>query len=97
MTSLVQLEAYTSELAAAVKSLAISCRNVHAPVDFGAGIPPRPLVPPGAPSEARRARRSIMANLAKLQTLLDEPADFLQQLAGQVRLSSPGTFFGTDG
>jgi hypothetical protein len=87
MTSLTQLETHTSELAAAVKSLAEYCRNVEAPVDFAARNVPQPLVPPEASSEAHQARRSIMANVAKLQTLLGEPADFLQQLAGQVRLS----------
>ncbi len=89
MTSsgLAQLEAYTNELAAAVKTLASYCRNFEAPVDFPAGNTPKPLVQPEAPSDAHQARRSIIANATKLQTLLDEPTDFLQQLAGHVRLS----------
>ncbi|MCJ1251841.1 hypothetical protein MMC30_009079 [Trapelia coarctata] len=86
MSSLAQLEAYTSELAAAVEKVAKYCRNIEVPVDFAAGNTPQPLVPPEAPSEAHRARRSIVANVAKLQTLLAEPADFLQQLAGQNQL-----------
>ncbi len=96
MTSLAKLEAYTSELAAAVKSLAKYCQNVEAPSDFGNGKMPQPLVVPEAPTEAHQARRSIMANVAKLQTLLVEPADFLQQLAVQVRLSFPSTLLKTD-
>ena len=96
MNSLAQLEAYTSELAAAVKSLANCCRNVEAPVDFAARNTPQPLLPTESPSEAHRARRSIMANLVKLQTLLDEPADFLQRLAGQVCLSLPITLLDMD-
>ena len=91
MSSLAQLEAYTSELVVAAKSLAQYCRNIEAPVHFAAGNAPHSLVPPEAPSQAHRARRSMMASLAKLQTLLGEPADFLQQLAGQVRYSFPST------
>lgn len=87
MNNLAQLETYTSELAAAVKSLAHCCRNVETSTDVGVGSPPQPLVPPEASNETHRERRSIMANIAKIQTLLGEPADFLQQLAGQVRLS----------
>lgn len=83
-SSVAQLEAYTSELAAAVKSLANYCRNVEA---GNTGKTPQLLVPPDAPREAQRARRAVLANVAKLQTLLGEPADFLQQLAAQVRLS----------
>ena len=89
MNSLAQLEAYTSDLAAAVKRLIHYCRNVEVPANFAVGKPPQPLVPPEAPSEAHRERRSIITNLAKLQTLLGEPVDFLQQLARQVRLSIP--------
>jgi len=93
MSSLAQLEAYTSELVAAAQRLAHYCRDIEAPLDFATGNAPQPLVPPEAPSEAHRARRSMMAGLAKLQTLLGEPADFLQQLAGQVRYSFPCTLF----
>lgn len=96
MSSLRQLEAYASELVAAAQRLAHYCRNLEAPVDFAAGDAPQPLVPPEAPSEAHRARRSMMASLAKLQTVLVEPADFLQQLAGQVRYFFPCTLFDCD-
>lgn len=90
MTSLDQLELYTSELAAAVKSLANHCRNFGTSVDSTAKSPlvSPSLVPPDAPSEAHRARQSILTYLSKLRTLLSEPADFLQQLATQVRISA---------
>ena len=90
MTSLAKLEAYTSELAAAVKNLAKYCQNVDAPFDFRVEKLPQSLTGPEASTEAYQARRSIIANIAKLQILLIEPADFLQQLAVQVRLSSHG-------
>lgn len=89
MASLAKLESCTSELAAAVEILAEYCQKIEAPVDIAAYDTPQPLVSPKAPSEAHRARRSIMSNIAKLQTLLGEPADFLHQLAGQVRLFLP--------
>lgn len=89
MTSLAQLESYTNELSAAVKSLANHARNVEdSTVDFAAASTPQPLVRPDAPSDAHRARRTVLSVIAKLQTLLGEPADFLQQLSRQVQ-SSP--------
>lgn len=85
MTSLSQLEIYTSELSAAVKSLVNCCPDVDAPVDFLAGhTPPRPLIPPDAPSEAHQARQTIMATAGKLQSLLGTPSDFVHQLSRQV-------------
>ena len=53
MSSLAQLEAYTSELVVAAKTLAQYCRNIEAPVHFAAGNAPHSLVPPEAPSQAR--------------------------------------------
>lgn len=91
MTSLAQLEACTNDVATAVQSLADYCWNFEGPVEVAAGNTPQPLVPPEAPSEAHQTRRSILANVAKLQTLLYEPADFIQQLAAQVRSAFPNT------
>lgn len=88
MSGLAQLEAYASDLSAAVKNLANYCRNVENPGGFTAENVLQPLVLPEAPTEVHQARRSILANVAKLQLLLDEPADFLQQLAKQVFISS---------
>ena len=89
MTGRARLEAHTTELNAAMKTLTRHCRNIEATsdVEVEAGNAPQPLVPPEAPVEVHRARRPIMANIAKLQTLLAEPADFLQELARQVGLS----------
>ncbi|KAG0650487.1 O-methyltransferase [Hyphodiscus hymeniophilus] len=77
MTSLTQLHAYTNELVAAVQTVAEFYPNANTPHS------PSQLVPPDAPSELRRARRTILANVTKLKTLLEEPADLLQQLACQ--------------
>lgn len=79
MNSLIQLENYTNELAFSVKSLANYCRSAEVHKST-----PQLLVPPEAPNEVLRTRRTILANLAKIQTLLDEPADFVQHLATQV-------------
>lgn len=88
MTGRARLEAHTTELNAAMKTLTRHCRNIEATsdVEVEAGNAPQPLVPPEAPVEVHRARRPIMANIAKLQTLLAEPADFLQELARQIQL-----------
>lgn len=96
MTSSGQLETYADELAAAVKILTDYCRNAEVSVDFAAGNAPQPLVPPDAPSEAHKARRAIIANVAKLRILLSEPVDFLQQLAVQVCHSFPSMLPETD-
>lgn len=92
MTGSALLEAHTAELNAAIETLTNHCRNVERISDFEVEIrnAPRPLIPPEAPAEAHRARRSIMANMAKLHTLLAEPVDFLQELARQV--SAPPFF-----
>ena len=82
MTSLSQLETYTNELVAATKALATHCR------DAGVGSTPHLTVPDHAPFEVHRARRDVLANAARLQTLLAEPGDFIQHLASQVRTLS---------
>ena len=89
MTGWAQLEAQMAELNASIETLTNHCRDIEITSDFEAeaGSAPQPLIPPEAPAEAHRARRPIMANIAKLQTLLAEPADFLQELARQVGLS----------
>lgn len=86
MTGRALLEAPTAELNAAIEILSCHCRNIERTSDFDVEFrnAPQPLIPPEAPAEAHRARRSIMANIAKLQTLLAEPSDFVQELARQV-------------
>lgn len=78
-TSLSQLETYANDLAAAVKSLTGHVQNP------GAGSTPHLAIPSDAPSEIHRARRNVLANAARLQILLAEPADLIQHLASQVR------------
>jgi hypothetical protein len=81
MNSLIQLESYTDELVTAIKTMTEYCRNIEVPTSF-----PHLIIPLEAPSEIHRARRTILANMSKVRTLLGEPADFLQHLASQVRI-----------
>jgi hypothetical protein len=90
MDNWAQLEAYSNELIAAVNALVRHRANASG--DCPTGMP-QPLISADAPNQAHHARRSIKANIAKLQVLIDEPVDFLQQLVAQVRgtTSSPPT------
>ncbi|KAL9608104.1 MAG: hypothetical protein Q9167_007042 [Letrouitia subvulpina] len=83
MTSLSQLETYTNDLSTAAKTLANHGR------DAGVGLGPHLSVPTDAPWEVHRARRNVLANIARLQILLAEPTDFLQHLASQVLACIP--------
>ena len=78
-------ETHTTELNNAIEVLTSHCRDIERTSDFEVETKngPQPLISP----EAHRARRPILANIAKLQTLLVEPVDFLQELARQVGLS----------
>ena len=78
-------ETHTTELNTAIEILTSHCRNTERASDFEveAKNAPQPLISP----EAHRARRPIMANIAKLQSLLAEPVDFIQELTRQVGLS----------
>lgn len=79
MSSLTDLETYSSDLAAAVKTLVSQSPNL---VSSGS----QPLLPPDAPSEAHRARQSVLTTTSRLQTLLSSPADFLYHLTVQNQL-----------
>lgn len=79
MTSLSQLVKYTNDLNTATKTLASHCR------DTGVGSSPHLAILDDAPREVYRARRNVLSNVARLQTLLAEPGDFIQHLATQVR------------
>ncbi len=83
-----QIESCANELARAAKSLSEYCQSTRAsdaePLATGF-----PSVPPDGPSQAHRARRSILANVAKLQNLISEPAHFLEQLTSQVTSTPP--------
>ena len=74
MTSSSQLETLSNELAIAAKTFSDHCRSDDAA---------RPHLV-NAPGEADRARRNILTIATRLQTLLAEPAEFIQHLASQV-------------
>lgn len=75
MTSLSQLETYTNDLATAAKTLAGHNR--------GAGLGSDATLT-DASGEIHRAKRDVLATMARLQVLLIEPSDFIQHLASQV-------------
>lgn len=79
MDSLSQLEAYSNSLATATKTLLDYSR------DAVVGSSTHLIVSRDAPYEVHRARRNILAIVARLETLLAEPADLIQHLANQVR------------
>lgn len=78
MTSSSQLETWTSDLAVAAKTLDDHYRG------DGTASPSHSAITNVSPFEADRARRNILAITTRLQTLLAEPAEFIQQLASQV-------------
>lgn len=80
MTSLSQLETYTNDLINAVKPLTDHIR------DTGFDSSPHLSVPFDTSWEVHWARRNILAVVARLQTLLAEPTDFIQHLASQNQL-----------
>ncbi|PYH86369.1 hypothetical protein BO82DRAFT_300183 [Aspergillus uvarum CBS 121591] len=83
MAYLAQLEAVSRDLSAAVEELASHYRNGGI---NSLGARPPQLLPTGAPPDVRRARESALASLTRLQVMLAEPTDLLQNLAGQVQL-----------
>jgi hypothetical protein len=74
-----QLQIYVNELNNAAKTLTDYCSEVNINSDFHISMSNN------APSEVHRARRNVLAIASRLQTLLAEPADFIPQLATQVR------------
>ena len=97
-----QLEGATSELTAAIAILAEAWRPSTTATDAATAVPaaaaaaaaattPQLPLPVQAPASTTsgdiyRARRTVLASIGKLQQLLYEPADFIQQLSVQVRL-----------
>ena len=75
MTSSSQLETWSNDLAIAVKSLGDHYRA------HGTTSTPHLAI---TNAEADRARRDILTIATRLQTLLADPADFIQHLAGKV-------------
>jgi hypothetical protein len=81
MTSSSQLERYSSDLAIAAKTFSDhyqSENSVSTPLLVLSNI---------SPGEADRNRRSPPSLASRTQALLNEPADFIQHLASQVRCS----------
>jgi hypothetical protein len=93
-----QLEGTTSELTAAIAILAEAWRPSTTATDAATAVPaaaaattaqlPLPVQAPASTTsgDIYRARRTVLASIGKLQQLLYEPADFIQQLSVQVRL-----------
>ncbi|KAJ5726149.1 uncharacterized protein N7483_007506 [Penicillium malachiteum] len=66
-----RFEGHARQLSDAAQALATYCKLLHG----------QPFVSANAPSEIQQARQSILSSITQIQTLLNEPADFLQQLA----------------
>ena len=90
MTSSSQLEAWSNDLATAIKSL------TDHPHGQGTASTPHLAIPNSASDETDRARRNILTIATRLQTLLVEPAEFIQHLAGKV-CRTRLTFLAQDG
>ncbi|KAJ5711074.1 hypothetical protein N7488_005230 [Penicillium malachiteum] len=68
-----RFEEHTRQLSDTADALTTYCKLLHG----------QPFVSANAPSEIQQARRSILSSISQIQILLNEPADFLQQLATQ--------------
>ncbi|RYC56966.1 hypothetical protein CHU98_g9229, partial [Xylaria longipes] len=90
MTSLSLLETQGASLAATIERLVVYCRNQGISGEYPGtspdGLMSQPLPLSSSLSEAYRIRKSILGQLAKIQSLLQQPADFLQHLATQNQL-----------
>ena len=79
------LESHIQDVLTAARDLSNRCRELPAGSPVGSpSTPNASIVPSNAPLELHRLRRSILAKVARLHTLLYEPADFIQHLASQV-------------
>lgn len=88
MDRLAQLNARTSQLSAAVRSLA----NFECDLD-SSHEPGSAALDPEACQQLRKARSGILACLADLKKLVAGPPDLLQQLASQVCSHRPLPLF----
>lgn len=79
MDRLAQLEARTTQLSAAVQSLAGHRRSLDSSRGPGCAV-----LDPETCKELDKAKSSILASLADIKRLVAGPADFLQHLASQV-------------
>jgi phosphoglycerate-specific signal transduction histidine kinase len=70
-----ELENLVDDMAASARSLAEHLRK---------SSPDLPLLPLDAPAEVHQARQNMLRNATKIQTLLIEPANIVQNIAIQV-------------
>ncbi|KAJ6031463.1 hypothetical protein N7540_002195 [Penicillium herquei] len=68
-----RLEGHARQLSDAAQALTTYCKLLHG----------QPFVSANAPSEIQHARQSILSSISQIQMVLNEPAEFLQQLATQ--------------
>jgi len=87
MANNLKLKAYTADLINALETLTNYCQNCETATDIENGNTQQLLVPSEAPAEVHCARKSVMTNISRLQRLLTEPLDFLQDIAKQVSTS----------
>ena len=85
----IKLEACVNELATAAKSLAADWRRDNLTAQLGSTNLSYSISSPNAPDHVRRAQRSIIVNVFKMQAMLGQPVDFLQRLAFSVPLPLP--------
>jgi len=77
------LEAHVTSISDGFKLLAERCRDAGINSTLS-GAPSPPVIPSDAPAEIHRQRQTLLAGAIRLQTLLSEPMDFIQNLAKQV-------------
>ncbi|KAJ5698552.1 hypothetical protein N7462_000557 [Penicillium macrosclerotiorum] len=81
MSSTDQLEGCIAELTSSARSLLLYGRNAGI-----ASSGPQLRIPVDAPDTVHQARRTVLANIFKLTTLLGDPVSLLQQMALQIQL-----------
>ncbi|KAK4119020.1 O-methyltransferase family protein [Parathielavia appendiculata] len=86
ISRLAEIESCANELSHAAKTLAEYCQTAQTQVSDSDSSTGLPSVAPDRPSQAHRARKSILASVARLQNLIAEPGRFLEQLASQNQL-----------
>lgn len=81
MNSITQLEIYANELACAAQSIVTYCQNADI-----ASSGPQLSISKDAPEQFHQGRRKILANVAKIQVLLEDSEDFVQRMAKEIQM-----------
>ncbi|KAJ5527918.1 hypothetical protein N7513_012077 [Penicillium frequentans] len=81
MNSITQLEIYAKELACAAQSIVTYCQNADI-----ASSGPQLSISEDAPEQFHQDRRKILANVAKIQVLLEDSEDFVQKMAKEIQM-----------